>query len=51
MAISKNHPEFVRFANAVLAQMRTDGAWQSIYARWLGRFAPTPAPPAAHYSG
>jgi polar amino acid transport system substrate-binding protein len=51
MAISKDHPEFVRFANGVLAQMRTDGAWQSIYSRWLGKFAPTPPPPTAHYLG
>jgi polar amino acid transport system substrate-binding protein len=51
MAVSKVHPEFVRFANGVLAQMRTDGTWQSLYSRWLGRFAPTPAPPTAHYTG
>jgi polar amino acid transport system substrate-binding protein len=51
MAISKRHPDFVRFANGVLAQMRSDGTWQSIYSRWLGRLAPTPAPPTAHYLG
>lgn len=51
IAISKAHPEFARFVNGVLAQMRADGAWQRIYARWLGQFAPTPAPPAAHYFG
>jgi polar amino acid transport system substrate-binding protein len=49
MAIGKSHPEFVRFVNGVLEQMRTDGTWQGIYSRWLpGR---PPAPPTPHYSG
>ena len=48
MAISKAHPDFVRFVNGVLAQMRTDGAWRAIYRRWLGR--PVQAPPPATYS-
>jgi polar amino acid transport system substrate-binding protein len=52
MAISQAHPEFVRFVNGVLAQMREDGRWRAIYARWLGRLVPSiPAPPAAHYDG
>jgi polar amino acid transport system substrate-binding protein len=50
MAISKAHPEFVRFVNGVLAQMRADGTWRAIYKKWLGKLASTPAPPAAHYS-
>jgi polar amino acid transport system substrate-binding protein len=51
MAIDKRHPEFVRFVNAVLAQMRSDGTWASIYEKWLGRIthAPAPAPPQPHY--
>lgn len=52
MAISKSHPDFVRFVNGVLAQMRTDGRWHAIYARWLGKVhAAVPAPPPAHYDG
>ena len=47
LAISKQHADFVRFVNAVLQQMRTDGQWAASYARWVG--TPVPAPPPAHY--
>jgi polar amino acid transport system substrate-binding protein len=51
MAINKTHPDLVRFVNGVLAQMRGDGTWASIYAKWLGRVThtPAPSPPQAHY--
>ena len=49
LAISKQHPEFVRFVNAVLQQLRTDGQWKASYAHWLGN--PVPNPPSAHYAG
>jgi len=47
LAISKRHPDFVRFVNAVLAQMRANGQWAASYARWIGT-AP-PVPPKARY--
>jgi len=47
LAISKRHPDFVRFVNAVLAKMRANGQWAASYARWIG--APVPAPPRARY--
>lgn len=47
LAISKRHPGFARFVNAVLAKMRANGRWAASYARWIG--APVPAPPKARY--
>jgi polar amino acid transport system substrate-binding protein len=49
LAISKQHPEFVRFVNAVLQQLRTNGQWAASYRHWIGTQAPSP--PAAHYAG
>lgn len=52
LAISKQHPEFVRFVNAVLAQERASGAWVTSYKRWLSTpGTPVPQPPAAKYAG
>ncbi len=52
MAIAKTHPDFVRFVNGALAEMRADGRWRAMYKRWLGRVSPTiPNPPKAEYSG
>jgi polar amino acid transport system substrate-binding protein len=47
LAISQQHADFVRFVNAVLQQMRTNGQWAASYAHWVGH--PVPAPPPAHY--
>jgi polar amino acid transport system substrate-binding protein len=49
MAMSKNHPEFTQFVNAVLEKNRTNGTWAATYKKWLGAFGATPAPPAAEY--
>jgi polar amino acid transport system substrate-binding protein len=48
LAISKQHSDFVRFVNAVLARERADGAWAASYAHWIG--TPVPAPPPAQYA-
>jgi polar amino acid transport system substrate-binding protein len=47
LAISKQHTDFVRFVNAVLEQLRTDGQWSASYAHWIG--GTVPAPPPALY--
>jgi polar amino acid transport system substrate-binding protein len=50
LGVSKLHPEFVRFVNGVLAQMRSDGQWTNSYDTWLkAALGPAPAPPAAVY--
>src|SRR5215467_976648 len=47
LAISKQHPDFVRYVNAVLAKMRADVQWAALYRRWIG--TPFPAPLPAEY--
>jgi len=36
MAINAEHPEFVRFVNAVLDRIRANGRWEQIYHAWFG---------------
>jgi polar amino acid transport system substrate-binding protein len=47
--MSKQSTDFVRFVNGVLAQMRADGTWTSIYNHWLAATLGPASPPAAHY--
>jgi polar amino acid transport system substrate-binding protein len=49
LGASKAHPEFVRFLNAMLQNMESNGTWQSTYGRWLGSFGPAPSPPTPKY--
>jgi polar amino acid transport system substrate-binding protein len=49
IAVAQKHEDLVRFINAVLEQMRSDGTWTRIYQRWLTELGPAPAPPTARY--
>jgi polar amino acid transport system substrate-binding protein len=50
LGVPSGHPEFVKFINAVLAQMRADGQWTTAYNTWLrAALGPAPVPPAAVY--
>jgi len=50
LAVAPGHPDLVRFLNGVLEQMRADGRWTALAARWLGRSGPPPAQPSSRYS-
>jgi polar amino acid transport system substrate-binding protein len=45
LAMSKQHPDFVRFVNAVLAQEESDGAWEASYKHWVSPAGATPPVP------
>ena len=51
LGLSKDAKDLVRFVNAVLEQMGTDGEWQRLYARYIGtRLQPQiPSPPTPLY--
>jgi polar amino acid transport system substrate-binding protein len=50
VAINKDHVDFVRFVNAVLDRLRSDGTWVALYNKWLAaRLGPAPVPPQARY--
>ena len=50
LGVNSKNVDFVRFVNARLAQMRSDGEWTAIYNRWLAdSLGPAPSPPRAVY--
>jgi polar amino acid transport system substrate-binding protein len=51
MAINKNHPDFVRFVNGVLAELERNGTWQHLQGTWLGKLGPPQSPPKPEYDG
>ncbi len=49
LGVAKTHPEFVRFVNGVLEDVRDSGQWADMYRKWLQPTGPVPAPPPALY--
>jgi polar amino acid transport system substrate-binding protein len=50
LGFNEDDVDFVRFVNALLDQMRTDGEWTRIYNKWLrDALGPAPSPPRAVY--
>jgi polar amino acid transport system substrate-binding protein len=50
LGFNKKDVDFVRFVNARLDQMRTDGEWKTLYNRWLrDSLGPAPDPPIPVY--
>jgi polar amino acid transport system substrate-binding protein len=51
LGMSKNAKDLVRFVNAVLERIRTDGEWKQLYARYIGTRIQSriPGPPAPAY--
>lgn len=50
LGMSLKHPEFVRFVNGVLEQLKADGQWKASYDKWLAPdLGPAPAPPKPIY--
>ncbi|GAC1370823.1 MAG: glutamate ABC transporter substrate-binding protein [Actinomycetota bacterium] len=51
LGIALAHPDFTRFVNGVLEQMRTSGTWAALYQKWLvpRLGASVPAPPPGVY--
>jgi polar amino acid transport system substrate-binding protein len=50
LGVSQERPDFVRFVNGVLAEMRADGRWTKSYDTWLAdALGKAPAPPKPVY--
>lgn len=50
LGVNREHVDFVRFVNGVLAQMRADGRWTTSYNRWFAdALGKAPAPPEPVY--
>jgi polar amino acid transport system substrate-binding protein len=49
LAMSKQHQDFVRFVNAVLAREESDGAWEKSYRHWVSPVYQKP--PTPEYAG
>lgn len=51
IAVPKGETDFVRFLNATIERMKSDGTWQRMYDRWFRAALGTGTPPKTTYSG
>ena len=49
LGLPPDHPEWVRYVNAVLDDVRGSGRWDELYERWLEPLLDVQQPPAAVY--
>jgi polar amino acid transport system substrate-binding protein len=49
LGLPLGHPEWVRYVNAVLDDVRASGRWDALYNRWLADLLPGQRPPAPTY--
>lgn len=50
LGLPPGHPEWVRYVNAVLEDVRSSGRWEQLYDEWLADLlGPSPGPPAPTY--
>jgi polar amino acid transport system substrate-binding protein len=50
LGLPQGHPEWVRYVNAVLDDVRASGRWQQLYDQWLADLlGPSDGPPAPTY--
>jgi polar amino acid transport system substrate-binding protein len=50
LGIARGHPDFVRFVNGVLDEVRRSGRWRQLYSAWLARDLPDATVPAPDHS-
>jgi polar amino acid transport system substrate-binding protein len=49
LGLPLGHEDWVRYVNAVLAELRSSGRWQELYETYLTAVGPVPDPPKAAY--
>jgi polar amino acid transport system substrate-binding protein len=49
LGLPPDHPEWVRYVNAVLEDVRASGRWDELYDTWFAEILGDQAPPAAAY--
>ncbi len=48
LGIQRGHPEFVRFVNQVIADVKRSGRWKQLASKWLGDYGKSLEPPGPY---